>query len=477
MKKPLIIILSLIILLSLPAASLATEDVPDTDIPTNAEEQISGEPAPAREITYIEIDTENIYPGMDSPYKSGYVPTVKDSTAVIVLPLIATGSFIDNELTVTPNLGTTSNSPFIYENYQKTVTLDEYDISGEKVSAWLVRFDLPLSDNRYNGVYPVTVTAEGRTPNGTAVTQMFTVYVTITDGTDPNYVPEVTPEPQPKLIIESYSFNPSTVNAGDDFELVVKLKNTSDTYNIYNMTVTARCDSLNFTSLNASDVTYIAKLQSGETVDIPLKYKTDVLTTAGKYNISLDFAYENYNAQTYASSGAATVKIDQLLELEMTMPQVPDSAAAGETIPMAFQILNLSRGTAYNVRCKISGLGLFPSGTAFIGNMAGGSEGNGKTNVFLGSFSMTDGYTGTEKYGRTTGTATLLYENEDGVEFSEEYLFGITILEPVITAAAEISADKEAETAGQWWVSVVILAVIGVCIITAAVIVKRRRRT
>lgn len=498
MKKLLILLLSLIFLISIPVVSLATGDTgstdtaetPDVETPpadTSSEDNTTEqENPPAEENTdhpsaslpvTIEIDTENVYPGMDSAYKNGYVPSVANDTATIVLPLISSGAFINDELTVTPNLGTTANSPFVYENYKKTFSLEEYDISDTKVSAWLVRFDLPLTDGRYDGVYPVTFSAEGRTTVGSIITQMFTVYVTITDGIDPNYVPEVTPDPQPKLIIDSYSLNPSAINSGDEFELTVTLKNTSDTYSIYNMTITARCDSLNFTSLNESDVIYISKLKSGETADISLKYKTDVSTSAGKYNITLDFAYENYNAQMYTSSGAITVKVDQPLKLELTMPQISDTATAGETIPMSFQVLNLSRGTAYNVRCEISGLGLFPSGTAFIGNMQGGSEGNAKTNVFLGSFSMTEGYMGEENYGYTSGTVKLIYENEDGEEFSEDYYFGLTILEPVINAPVDTPVEEEIETAGQWWISVIILAVAVIAIIVALVIVRRRNRS
>lgn len=501
MKKLLILLLSLILLISIPITSLATGSIentdnadvpvetPDVDTPpeeTQPEDDTTEQETPPTEENVppssaalpvtIEIDTENVYPGMDSAYKNGYVPTVANDTATIVLPLISSGTFIDNELTVTPNLGTTSNSPFVYENYKKTFKLEEYDISDTKVSAWLVRFDLPLTDDRYDGVYPVMLSAEGITQDGSVITQMFTVYVTITDGIDPNYVPEVTPDPQPKLIIDSYALTPATINSGEEFELTVTLKNTSDTYSIYNMTVTARCDSLNFTSLNESDVVYISKLKSGETTNISLKYKTDVSTTAGKYNINLDFAYENYNAQTYMSASAITVKVDQPLKLELTMPQIADTATAGETIPMSFQVLNLSRGTAYNVRCEISGLGLFPSGTAFIGNMAGGSEGNAKTNVFLGSFSMTEGYVGDENYGYTGGTVKLIYENEDGEEFSEDYYFGLTILEPVINAPVDAPMEEETETAGQWWLSVIILAVAVIGIIVALVILKRRNR-
>jgi len=310
MKKLLILLLSLILLISIPITSLATDDteVTDTPVETPPKDNTTEQETPPTEENVppssaalpvtIEIDTENVYPGMDNAYKNGYVPTVANDTATIVLPLISSGTFIDNELTVTPNLGTTSNSPFVYENYKKIFRLEEYDISDTKVYAWLVRFDLPLTDDRYDGVYPVMLSAEGITQDGSVITQMFTVYVTITDGIDPNYVPEVTPDPQPKLIIDSYSLTPATINSGEEFELTVTLKNTSDTYSIYNMTVTTRCDSLNFTSLNESDVVYISKLKSGETTNISLKYKTDVSTTAGKYNINLDFAYENYNAQT-----------------------------------------------------------------------------------------------------------------------------------------------------------------------------------
>jgi len=67
-------------------------------------------------------------------------------------------------------------------------------------------------------------------------------------------------------------------------------------------------------------------------------------------------------------------------------------------------------------------------------------------------------------------------ENEDGEEFSEDYYFGLTILEPVINAPVDTPMEEETETAGQWWLSVIILAVAVIGIIAALVVLKRRNR-
>ena len=86
--------------------------------------------------------------------------------------------------------------------------------------------------------------------------------------------------------------------------------------------------------------------------------------------------------------------------------------------------------------------------------------------VFAGAKENTDG----ERYGSTSGTMTMIYENENGKEYREEVYFKTDIQELVIRAA---SAEPEEETSTSWWwiaAGVVLLAIIGL------VITGRRRR-
>jgi len=418
----------------------------------------------------LSIDNANIYEGMDKAYKDGYTPTVNEGTATVVLPLVADGEIKGNAITATPGLGDTAASPFAFKNYERTVNLRSNPIStGKSVSSYLVRFDLSLAAGRMNGIYPVTIEIKAQGEDGSPIQQTFTSYVTITDGIDPNATPTpeaVIPTPevekpssQPKVIVSSYSVNPSPVAAGEEFTATVTLKNTSETKSVQNMAVTVSCDSPNLSLENESSTFYINKLAKGQTSEIVLKYKTDLETPAQRFSIALVINYDNTEGTSLTSAGVVAAEVSQPLSVKMEAPQIAAQVNAGDTMPLSFQIMNMGRGKIYNVRCELSAPGLIPSNTAFIGNMEAGTAATGNMNVFIGTKDMTKGYTGTDKYGSTNGEITLIYEDETGRQYTEDTEFSTTIKEPVINTSSDVPV-KEPEKAGQWWISIIIGCVI-----------------
>lgn len=412
--------------------------------------------------TSLVIDNKNIYEGMDKAYKDGYTVAVKDGTARIVLPLIAAASIKDNTITAAADLGNTAGSPFVFKNYQKTVSLNSYTVSGgATVSAYLVRFDISLASGRANGVYPVAINIQGQRADGSEIQQTFTAYVTITDGKDASTGNTQTDKPtsQPKIIISGCSISPSPINAGNEFTAIITLKNTSTTKAVQNMMVTASCESPKLILENGSNTIFIDQLGAGKTKDISLKYKTDLDTPAQAYNISLALTYDNSEAAALTSAGTISVTINQPMRVQMEMPQIGESVNAGDTLPLSFQVMNLGRSKAYNVRCELNAPGLIPSGTAFIGNMEAGTPGKADINVFVGTKDMTKGYEGKDKYGATNGKMKLTYEDAEGKEYTQEVEFSTVIKEPVISTNND-KPEEEPKKAGQWWVSIVIGAIV-----------------
>ena len=464
MKKLCILLMITALVSAMPVTALAEEEPPDT------------EPAVT---TSLEIDNTHVFAGMDKAYKDGYTPTVKDGKAIIVLPLVASGEIGGNTVTATPGLGDTSSSPFVYSNYEKTVSLNDNSVSGGgTVSSYLVRFDLALSSERYNGVYPVTIDVQAQAADGSPIQQPFTTYVIITDGKDPNAA-EPTPEPEkpvapPKIIVRSYTINPSPVAAGGEFTVTITLENTSETESVKNMAATISCDSANFSLQNDSNVIYIGKLKRGKTTDIALTYKTDLETPAQRYNIMLAIEYDSNDITMLSSSGTVPVAVSQPLRMEIEIPEIPESVNAGDTMPLSFQVMNMGRGPVYNVRVELSAPGLIPSETAFIGNMEAGIAMPGEMDVFIGTKNMSEGYTGDEKYGRTSGTITLIYEDAEGTEYTLETELSTTIEAPVIISSVE--EEEEPEKASQWWISIVIGGVIAAGLAAYIIIRKKRER-
>ena len=431
---------------------------------------------PEQHFVRLSIDNRNVYEDMDKSYSQGYSPVVKNGAATVILPVLCDGTLKGNTVTATPNLGGTSSSPFIYRNYQTDFTLSNHAVNNgsDRIASYYIRFDLALAAERYNGVYPVAVTIQGKTDEGDAVTETFTAYVTVTDGKDPNAEPEIeTPSSQPIVIVAEYHISPLPVQAGNEFTAAITLRNTSKTKSVQNMTVTAGCDSPNWTLLNKTNVFYIKQLGRGATLNIEVKYGTDMETPAGNYNIKLAIAYDNPDAQTLSSSGTVPVEIRQQMRVELETPTIPKEVNAGDTIPLSLSVFNLSRGKVFNVRCVLEAPGFIPSGTAFIGNMEAGTAASGDMDVFIGSKAMTEGDGENDHYGLTSGKVTLLYEDEDGRQYSQESEFTSKISAPV-RSTSPTSAEEPAR-AGQWWISLMIggAAIAG---IAAYLILRNKRR-
>lgn len=436
----------------------------NTADPDKDEEGNGSEPENA---AILSVDNQNIYEGMERAYKSGYTPTVTDKEAVIVLPLTAEGELKDNRLTASLDLGDVSASPFVYKNYQKDFTLEEKEINGtkQKKEVYYVRFDLALSSERSNGIYPVVIQISAADAGGAAISQSFTTYVTIANGKSQSGEEgisqsdggdtEAKPTSAPIVLVSGYAVNQGTVTAGEPFSVDVTLYNTSNKKAVQNMVVTVSMESLDFTLTNDSNTFYIARLGTEESATLTLTYDTNLNAADGQYTISLAMSYDDPDATTLNSSGEISVSLKQKLRVELTMPAISSTVKAGDTLPLEFQFLNLGRSKVYNVRCDVSGYGLKATSTAFMGDMEPGTGGTASLNLFISSKDMSEGYTGTEKYGNTEGTVTLTYEDAAGEEYTQEYPFQTKIEEPVAPSSG--SNQEEEKPAGQWWISVAVL--------------------
>lgn len=459
---------------SVPADSTAQNAPQDL---SEADSQKEEEKNPAWPVT-LSIDNQNVYEGMKKAYKNGYMPSIQKGKAILVVPLVADGEMKDNMLTASIDLGTTEQSPFLFQNYQKTILEEEKQIGGtdEKRKIYYIRFDLALAKNRYNGSYPVTVSVTGKDLNGNEVTSQFTVYITITDGINGNRedgssadltgteIPEgeVTGSaqgenpsvPEPIVLVKGCALNPTVIHAGESFTAAVTLKNTNVNKAVQNMVVTVEYDSEQFTFLDASETIYVAKLDRDSSMDLPLHFRVNRNAQEGNYKITLTMNYDNSEAVPLSSSGFVSIPVKQRMEVQLKVPQIAKSVTEGDTLPLEFQVLNLGRSRVYNVRCDMEGDGLVETGTAFIGNLEGGTDGTAAMNLFISAKGQKD----SEKYGKTDGRIIMTYEDTDGKEYTQEFPFETTIQKPVVSS--ETAKKEKEKPAGQWWISILIIAVL-----------------
>ncbi|MEG0257953.1 MAG: hypothetical protein RR632_06600 [Christensenella sp.] len=425
-----------------------------------------------QEGTVLTIDNQNIYAGMDKPYSSGYLPTVADGTATLMLPLTSAQALSNNSFNVVVDLGDPSASPFVFGNYDKTITLAEHSVNNGAgtTKAYLVDLNLALAGGRTNGRYPVTITAQGQTSGGTQFSQLFTLYVTITDGIDPNATPkpEPTPEPpkeeqlapQPKAMIASYTVNPSPVLAGQEFDVSVTLQNTNDSQPMRNVKVTVSGETADVVCMDETNSFYFKKIGTKDTVTLNAKMLVQQTAEPKPQKILIHIEYEGDKQAAFTSDESIVIRVKQPIRIEFDEPEIPKQVNAGDTMSVPLNVMNMGKGTVYNVRAELSAPGLVPEGTVFLGNMESGAAKKGDLYTFVGTLDS-DAGNSDNKYGPTSGKITISYEDEFGEAATQEIAFTTNINPPVINAPAEKEEEKP-QTQSQWWISVIILgAVIG----------------
>ena len=91
---------------------------------------------------------------------------------------------------------------------------------------------------------------------------------------------------------------------------------------------------------------------------------------------------------------ALLLQVTQPVSLEYDEPDIPQTANAGDTLPLSFSVFNKGRSKLYNVMVKIDAPGLLPEGSAFVGNMEPGTSGTAELYVFVGTLAMSQGEEG-----------------------------------------------------------------------------------
>ena len=447
------------------APVISADNAPDvTDLPAVSTEEAVALPE-------LRLDNQNRYLYMSESYAQGYVPTVEGGYAVVVVPLRCDEN-APASLHVSAGIDVSDASPFVTKNYEETVfrVQNAVNDSAETVESYHIVFWLALRGDRMNGSYPVTIHAEG----GGAQYDT-TVYVSITDGKDPNAVttePPVTTEPAepvifaPKLLLDHYDTG-GAVTAGDTLHLSVTLRNTALDQGLRNLTVTASAPQNAFSPMSQSQTKYIAETAAGSSFDVAFDYTVLPNTPAGQYEIPLHFDFASENGMTGAGDASVTVEVVQPLEMKFPTVVFPTEATVSDTLQIPVQAINLSLADAKNVYAELSGNGLLPQGAAFFGDLAAGAEMTVTLPVQITSLSG-----GESLYGQTEGTFTFHYSDLNGKEYTETQVFSVSLKSPFTQSG---NPSQEAASPHYWIAAVSALGIAALALIVYLFIRYKRR--
>ena len=425
------------------------------------------------------IDAKHKYAGMDSTYGNGYIPTVKDGSVTVVLPLVlntrsGVRSIRNNVVTVKPDFVNTAQSPFVISNLEKTVVQANNPVAGGGVvKGWLVSLKIPLSPGRTNGVYPLALKVSYESGMGPS-TQTITVFVTVSDSPGP--------APKPRVIVSGCRIEPNPVMAGQEFDLIFSLMNTSRESAVRNVKVVVAGESTDLMPVAQGGAVVFDGLGKGESKELTVRMKarSDAQAKAQKVTASID--YEDAAGAVYTAAGDMIVEVSQPMRVEFDKPAISANVTAGETVPVSLNVFNMGRNKVQNVLCKVSAPGLLPEGSAFLGNMDPGASKTAEFFVYVGTRDMSFSNTGdltydnsvTELYGATSGFINVTWEDEFGKQCTGQVKLDTKIGQPPAPPPAA-QPEQQSPEVGQWWISVAVAGVLIMAISVVTLLLKRKR--
>lgn len=384
-------------------------------------------PLPADYLTpgVFSIDGAYLQDGMNAPYSEGYEPQVEGGAVHVVLPLIASRPVDGDVIYCDLHLGAAENSPFAYKNYDSIPVrgraLDNGAQEDTEQLLFVAAFDLPLREDRMDGVYPLGVTIRYRAGGGT-VSQLFSIDFAVTDGSEVPSAPAAgsgeaenvggagdasggqLPEgdtaydpgwdasggsvdgspaggeassgspSEPKVIMEQAITAPDPCDAGGVFTVTCTLRNTSRTDKVTNMTATYKSQSADLVPEGGASTSYIESIGPGDAAQFAFRMRAVEAAQAGPQKIDIALAYEGKDGTPYTTADEVTVLIRQKIRLEHDQPVFPADVYIGDMMSATLNLYNKGKGTLYNVTVMLDVPGITPESSAFLGNMESGSS-------------------------------------------------------------------------------------------------------
>lgn len=229
---------------------------------------------------------------------------------------------------------------------------------------------------------------------------------------------------RPKIIIEDFDFGGDYVLAGEEFDLVLYLFNTSNDESIKNIKVKVESPDGVFTPVDSSSSVFVESIGKRDTAErlIRLKTKNDSEVKSYSLNVIMEYEDSKGNAydsqkQPYKEEEKITVPVSQPVRLEVGEINVPMDLTVGRPLDLEVEFYNLGKSKMFNLLVKLEGDLESQGGSFFVGNFEPGSTQYFQPTIY------------TNAAGEFSGKIVFTYEDASGVEGSFEKEFSFSVMD------------------------------------------------
>lgn len=278
----------------------------------------------------------------------------------------------------------------------------------------------------------------------------------------------------PRIIVTGFETNPEKVHAGEQFELTVHLKNTSNKTAVSNIKVTLSSANNEFLPTSGSSTQFVRSMSCGATTDIVMKMEAQGSLEQKPYVLAVKCEYEGEKNAAYTADENISIPVFQEAKLKVTDLEVsPMSLETYSQANVMFNINNTGKSTLYNVQvCVDPDNKSVQSDDSFVGNINPGNTGyadfmvtgiaptqdDGKVKIII-SYEDASGNPGT-------------YETE-----TEIFVYDAVYDEPIYDGEfTDPGMYEEPKAAFPWAIVIAGLVVVIVVIVVTVVVIKKKKK-
>lgn len=269
----------------------------------------------------------------------------------------------------------------------------------------------------------------------------------------------------PRLIVENYWIDEGEVTPGEEFNLTLRIRNTSIYYDAYSVVVTVTDNSGNkipyvYPVYGDSNQVYVEKVYSRNTKDISFTLKAEKNISISELPLLITITYnDNYYVDKQKNEANINVPIKANGDLKVSSCTVPDEVTAGTKARVSATYENTGLNNLSSVTMNVTyGKGMVAQNELYT--VSGGEQ------------SIAEVYLECTDTGSFPICVWFSYEDENGETYTTDELY-YTILVTEGEQESNVNLDYENQIRT---IQLVLIGLIAVVLLIIIINVKGRRR-
>ena len=336
-------------------------------------------------------------------------------------------------------------------------------------------YSFAIQKNTYTGYYTIKLEITYRDSTEGAIKkaeEQFFVHVKNKEKDETTSSPgEFNPNDRTKarIVVDSYKTIPEEVYAGENFELILVMKNASASVPASNILFTLESEKASesavFSILEGSSSHAVNSLPANQTTELRLKMSARAGVDQRSYTITINEQYDSPEFKNATDKVTVDIPVKQIARMNIGSFEInPETIGVGDDANVTFQINNTGKVILYNLMAKFKADSI-KENEAYVGNIKPGETGNVDVNLTGKATTADDGKI----------HLTISYEDENGNVKEETREFILNVNEELPSDLDIIDPEIPAEPVSRFNPLPFIIGGIIIIIIVATVIVLKRK--